>query len=146
VTILNSRSSRRIKPTLDTRFHIDYDWWERQGRDPRVYMLSHLPESQRSYFAEHGDAEETDWVDPETGEVRRVDALQQAIRRASEDPQYITQQTPLIEAIFRVFLANGNKPLSAMELGERIGRQPMTILRTISGPRVYQGIRPAIDD
>jgi hypothetical protein len=109
-------------------------------------MLSHLPESQRSYFAEHGDAEETDWVDPETGEVRRVDALQQALRRASEDPQYITQQTPLIEAIFRVFLANGNKPLSAMELGERIGRQPMTILRTISGPRVYQGIRPAIDD
>jgi hypothetical protein len=146
VTLTDSRSSRRIKPTLETRFHIDYDWWHRQGRDLRVYMISQLPETQRVYFAEHTEAEETDWVDPETGEVRRVDALQQAIRRASEDAQFITPQTPLVEAVFRVFLANGNKPLSPVELSERIGRRPITILRTLAGPRVYRGLRPAVDD
>jgi hypothetical protein len=146
VSLIESRSSRRIKPTLDTRFHIDYDWWRRSDRDMRVYMINHLPFEQRDYFLAHAEAEETDWIDPETGEVRRVDALQQAIRRASEDPSFITQQTPLVEAVFRVFLSNGNKPLSPAELGERTGRSPQAILRTLSGPQVYRGLRPAIDD
>ena len=146
MTLINSRSSRRIKPTLNTHFHIDYDWWQHQGRQLRVYMINHLPPEQRAYFVEHSEIEETDWVDPETGEVRRVDALQQALQRASEAPDFITPQTPLVEAVFRVFLANGNKPLSVVELGEHIARSPRTILRTLGGPRVYQGLRPALDD
>lgn len=144
--MIDNRSSRRIKPTFDTRFHIDYDWWKKQNRDPRVFMINHLPPEQREYFIEHAEAEETDWVDPETGEVRRVDALQQAMRRAGEDPNFITPQTPLVEAVFRVFLSNGNKPLSPTELSERIGRSPNAILRTLMGGHVYHGIRPAIDD
>ncbi len=33
---------RLIKPTLNTQFHIDYDWWGRNEREWRVYLLSHL--------------------------------------------------------------------------------------------------------
>ncbi len=146
MSLVSSRPSRRIKPTIDTKFHIDYDWWSRQGSDLRVYMISHLLPEQRAYFAEHHEVEETDWVDPETAEVRRVDALQQALRRAAEHADYLTPQTPLVDAVFRVFLANGNKPLTPMELSERIGRTPQTILRTLAGPQVYRGIRPAVDD
>ncbi len=146
MTLTKGRSSRRIKPTYDTRFYIDYDWWERQGRQLRAYMINHLPPEQRAYFVEHSEVEETDWVDPETGEVRRVDALQQALQRAGEALDFITPQTPLVEAVFRVFLANGNKPLSITELSERIGRTPRAILRTLSGPRVYRGLRPSLDD
>ncbi|MBN1284651.1 MAG: hypothetical protein JXB47_04565 [Anaerolineae bacterium] len=144
--MIDNQPSRRIKPTYDTRFHIDYDWWQHEKRDLRIYMVNHLPLEQREYFIEHAEAEETDWVDPETGEVRRVDALQQALRRAGEDPSFITPQTPLVEAVFRVFLSNGNKPLSAAELSERIGRSANTILRTLVSGSVYRGIRPAVDD
>lgn len=146
MSLTGSRASRRIKPTLDTKFHIDYEWWARHDRELRVYMISHLLPEQRAYFAEHYDTEETDWIDPETAEVHRVDALQQALRQASEDPNFITPQTPLVDAVFRVFLANGNKPLTPLELSERIGRPANTILRTLSGAHVYRGIRPAIDD
>jgi hypothetical protein len=86
-----------------------------------------------------------DGIDPETAEVRRVDALQQALAQAAHDPQYITDHTTLVDAVFRVFLANGNKPLSPDELGKLINRSPATILRTLSGAQVYKGLRPLLD-
>ena len=44
----------------------------------------------------------------------------------------------------QAFIANGNQPLSPEELSDRIGRsgQGNTILRTLSGARVYKGLRP----
>jgi hypothetical protein len=140
-----SAASRRIKPTLDTKFHIDYDWWNREGQELRVYLLSHLDAEHRVFFSEHRDTEEIDWIDEETAEVRRVDALQRALQEASQKPDFITTHTSLVDAIFRVFLANHNQPLTPVELGERIGRPPMTILRTLAGATVYKGIRPVIE-
>ncbi len=139
-------ASKRIRPTLDTKFHIDYNWWEREGRDLRVYLLSHLPPEQRDFFSEHRDTEEVDWIDPVTAEVRKVDALQRALREASKQPDFITPHLSLVDAVFRVFLANGNTPLTPVELSELIGRPPMTILRTLSGGTVYKGIRPCLDE
>jgi hypothetical protein len=84
-----------------------------------------------------------DWVDPDTGEVRRVDGLQHTLRtHCSQQPDYLTSRTPLVDAVFRVFLANGNIALSARELADRLGRNPDTILQTLSGLRVYKGLRP----
>ena len=137
-----SAASRRVKPTLDTRFHIDYEWWEREDRELRVYLLSHLEPEQRAFFAEFRDAEEIDWIDPITAEVTKVDALQRALREASQQPDFITAQTSLVDAVFRVFLANGNMPLSALELEEQLRRPAETILKTIGGFHVYSGIKP----
>lgn len=141
-----SVASRRVKPTLDTRFHVDYEWWEREGRDLRVYLLSHLPPEQREFFMQHRDTENVDWVDPVTAEVGKVDALQRAIREASQQSDFITPHLSLVDAVFRVFLANDNTPLTPHELSERIGRPPMTILRTLTGATVYKGLRPFIED
>ena len=141
-----SAASRRIKPTLDTKFHIDYDWWDREGRELRVYLLSHLDAEQREFFVQHRDTEEVDWIDPDTAEIRKVDALQRALQEASKNPDFITPHTSLVDAVFRVFLANNNTPFTPIELGERIGRLPVTILRTLSGANVYKGIRPTIED
>lgn len=138
-------ASRRIKPTLDTKFHIDYEWWSREGRELRVYLLSHLDDKQRQYFLEYRDTEEIDWVNPETAEVQKVDALQRALRQASQRPDFITPHTSLVDAVFRVLLANNNTPLTPVELGERIERPPMTILRTLAGANVYKGIRPVVE-
>ena len=60
---------------------------------------------------------------------------------AKQDGFYSTQ-TALVDAIFRVFLANGNTPLSPLELSDKIGKPAETILRTLSGSQVYKGIRP----
>ena len=139
-----SAASRRIKPTLNTQFHIEYSWWEREGRELRVYLLSHLDSEQRDFFIAHKDTEELDWIDPNTAEVRKVDALQRALQDASQREDFITPRTSLVDAVFRVFLANHNTPLSPIELGERIGRSPMTILRTLSGVNVYRGLRPVL--
>jgi hypothetical protein len=135
-----------VKPTLDTHFHIDYAWWERQRRELRVYLQSHLCPEHRAIFEGQDLAEEIDWVDPRTAEVTRVDGLQHTLRtHCSQQADYITEHTALVDAVFRVFLANGNHPLTPKELGLQIGRSAETILRTLSGPTVYKGIRPYLE-
>jgi hypothetical protein len=134
---------RQIRPTLDTPWHIDYRWWDKEGRDLRVYLRSHLCLEHQAIFQSHLGLEEMDWVDPDTGEVRRVDGLQHTLRtHCSQQPEYLTSRTPLVDAVFRVFLANGNAPLTARELADRLSRNPDTILQTLSGMRVYKGLRP----
>lgn len=138
-------SSPFVKPTLETRFHVDYEWWERAGRDLRVYLQSHLCPHHREVFAEYDGDQIVDWVDPVTAEVTRVNGLQHALRaHCSREPDYITEHTSLVDAVFRVFLANNNQPLTALELAEAIGRpdDANTVLRTLSGARVYKGLRP----
>ena len=136
-----------VKPTLETPFHIDFEWWERQGRDMRVYLRSYLCAEHRAVFEAHTDVEEIDWIDEETGEVTRVDGLQHVLRvHCSLQPDYIAPSTSLIDAIFRVFLSNNNKPLTSVELGARIRRDPAMILRALSGARVYKGLRPLVNN
>jgi len=137
---------RWIKPDLETKFHIDFDWWERKGRDLRVYLQSHLCPECKVIYANHRGNAEVDWIDPETAEVTGVDALWQSLRtHCSQRPDFITESTPLTDAVFRAFLANGNTPLSATELHELLGRHtPETILRTLGGRKIYKGIRPVL--
>lgn len=135
-----------VKPSLQTHFHIDFDWWRQNDRDWRVYLRNLLcPEHQLS-FADIDPDEQVDWVDPETAEVQRVDGIQHIlISHCAREPSFITQQTTLVDSVFRLFLANGNFPLTSEELAEQLGRDSRTILRTLSGTRVYKGLRPCID-
>jgi hypothetical protein len=141
-----SAASRRIKPTLETRFHIDYEWWERDERELRTYLISHLAPEHREFFVQNQETEGIDWIDPNTAEVHKIDALQRALKEAGQQDDFITPRTSLVDAVFRVFLANQNTPLTPIELGERIGRPPMTILRTLTGSNVYRGLRPVIEE
>ena len=141
-------TTHRIKPGLNTPFHIDYSWWERESRELRVYLLSHLCAEHRAQFEFIEDTETIDWVDPETAEVQKVDGLQHVLRtHCAHQPGYLEEHTSLVDAIFRVLLANGNTPLTPVELAERIGRkgQGITILKTLSGARVYKGLRPVVE-
>ncbi len=139
---MQHKPSALIKPTLDTTYHIDYHWWERSGDDLRVYKLSHLPPEQRERISASGEDRVIDYIDPETGEVSQLGELELALQLAASDPDFINPHTSVVDCIFRVFLANGNAPLSPNQLGDLIGRSPSTILKTISGARVYKGIRP----
>jgi hypothetical protein len=141
-----SVGSRRVKPTPDTRFHIDYEWWERSEQDLNANVIQELSPEQVAYFQQHDAGVQSDWIDPETAEVRRVDALQIALQEAARDPGYFQPPVKLVSAVFRVFLTNNNVPLSPVELAEIIKRPPMTILRTLAGAEVYKGIRPFTTD
>jgi hypothetical protein len=132
-----------VKPTLETPFRIDYDWWERKGLQIDVELRNHLCPEHQVTFGEVFDTEKTDWVDMRTGEVIQVNGLQHVLQvHCGKQPDYINKDLSLVDAIFRVFLANGNKPLTCRELGNAIGRPAETILHTLGGLQVYNGIRP----
>jgi hypothetical protein len=137
--------NRLIKPTLKTKYHIDFNWWERESREFRVYLTSHLCAEHQAAYAGLEAGEVVDVIDPETAEIRSEDGVQHTLRtHCSQQPDFITSHTSLVDAVFRVFIANGNTPLSPEELADRIMRpgQANTILRTLSGARVYKGLRP----
>lgn len=135
-----------VKPTIHTRYHIDFDWWSQNDRDWRVYLRGYLcPEHQVS-LASVDLFSLVDWVDPETAEVQRVDGLQNVlITHCAKQQSFITQHSTLVDSVFRLFLANGNTPMSPVELAEELGRDANLLLKTLSGPRVYKGLRPCLD-
>jgi hypothetical protein len=131
------------KPTTQTKFHIDFNWWSQSDNDWRVFLQGLLCPEHQQIFAESSGDEMVDWVDPETAEVQRVDGIQHVlISHCARQVGFINPHTALVDAAFRVFLANGNAPLSSVELAERLGRPSDTILRTLAGGRVYRGLRP----
>jgi hypothetical protein len=132
------------RPTLDTRFHIDYDWWERSGQELRLYLLQQLCEEHRQEFtAESEDDSILDWIDPETGRVTQVNKLNYTLlSHCSRQPDFVTERTALVDAVFRVLLSSGNLPMTAQELAQRTGRSADMILKTLSGRTVYKGLRP----
>ncbi len=131
-----------IKPSVETKFYIDYDWWEQSRDDLQVYLLTHLSPEQREVMQRRDLREVFDYVHPETGEVFQLDSLRLAIRESSKGEGFIGENIGLIDSVFRALLVNSNQPLSARELGEITGRDPDKILKTIGGLRVYRGIRP----
>jgi len=132
-----------VTPTLDTPFHIDFEWWRQNDHEWRVHLRSSLCPEHQEKFADVLADEKVDWVDPETAEVQRVDGLQNVlINHCARTGEFITERTSVVEAVFRTFLANGNMHMTPRELGERLNRPAQTILRTISAVRVYKGIRP----
>jgi hypothetical protein len=139
--------ARWTKPTLETPFHIDVGWWEENKRDLRVHLQQHLCGPCRDIYTSHHGSEMVDWIDADTAEVHAVDGLWHALRTHCRlQPDYITDATPITTAVFRAFLANGNKPLTPVELGAETNRSPSTILRVIGRGRVYDGIKPVVQD
>ena len=139
------KPSRFIKPTVDTPYHIDFDWWTKASRDLRVYLKSHLCDVHREMYAE-ASADPVDWVDAHTAEVKPIDGILYELRtHCSLQPDYIHDLTSVVDAVFRVFMVNDNQPMSPHELGKRIGKDPELILRAISGKTVYKGLRPVIE-
>lgn len=132
-----------VKPTLDTPFHIDFDWWKQHDNNWRVHLISCLCQAHQTDFAEAPQHESIDWIDPNTGEVSAIDGLQHVLMtHCSKQPDFITPHMTLVDAVFRVFLANGNNPMSANELSKQTEKPANTILKTISGPKIYKGLRP----
>jgi hypothetical protein len=140
------KRASRARPTIQTHFHIDFDWWQERDRDWRVFLQNLLCPEHQQAFAELPDDHMVDFVDPTSAEVQRVDGLQHVlITHCAKREGFITPHTILVDAIFRIFLANGNVPLTPMELAQLSGRSPDIILRVLTGERIYRGLRPMME-
>jgi len=145
--VADVKRSSLVKPTLETSFHIDFSWWSEHDREWKVYLRSFLsPEDQERYADIINEEVFVDWVDPETAAVIQIDGLQHVlITHTAQQDGFLQERTALVEAIFRIFLRNGNIPLSILEIADQLKRDPKQILRTLSGVRVYRGIRPILE-
>ena len=141
--------AKLLRPDINTKIHIDYDWWAEHSRNVRVLIWEQLCPECKDKFGTDTDTGDIDWVDPDTGEITMVDGLTYSLRECcSRREDYITSTTPVAASIFRVFIANGNTPLSAAELHDKIGRSDaLSILRVLLGRqmRTHYGIRPILE-
>ena len=132
-----------LKPGVNTPFHIDFAWWVSNDGDWQVFLRSLLCAQHQEALASVQEGEMIDWIDPQTAEVRPVDGIQNALMsHCALEPDFVTPQTAVVEAVFRIFLVNGNQPMTPEALAARLSRPAATILRTLAGPRVYRGLRP----
>ncbi len=132
------------RPTETTKFHIDYGWFEKNDQDVKVLIRKCLTPDQQENMPDSTDL--YDYIDERTGEVTRVDPILHIIRsQNAQDPDFITNRTPVAEAVFRMFLISSNQPMTPFELSQRISRKPSEILAQLGGRMVYNGIRPVAE-
>ena len=132
-----------VKPALDTPFEIDFDWWQQHDNNWHIYLFSFLCQDHQAVFANADENIRIDIIDPETAEVRMVDGLLDVLMtHCARQPDFLTKNNSLVDSVFRVLLANGNKAMTPIELSQAINRPAETILRTLAGITVYKGIRP----
>jgi hypothetical protein len=131
-----------IKPTAETLFHIDFDWWQANDSNWRIFLFEFLCSEHQAYFKDKAYTTNIDAIDPDTGEIKQVDGLlYELMHHCAKKDDFISANIPIIAKVLRTFLANGNKPLSAGALAEIVNRPVATVLATLSGPQVFKGIR-----
>lgn len=110
------------------RYFIDTAWYDEHNRSFRAVAQSRLCESCKEKLGTETQ-ERVPAIDPRTGrvvyEVRSVPYAENpmsVIRTCcAKKRDYITSETPIAEAIFRVFLASGNQPMSVERIREELG-------------------------
>ncbi len=133
----------RISET--TRFQVDFDWFAQQGQDVSVLLARYLPPEQQAQLAAAA-METLDFVDERTGEVYTVPRAVQLVREyCANDPTFLHAGLPITEAVFRLFLLNANRPMSAAEIAAYIGCKTSEVIARFGGRVVYNGIKPIAD-
>jgi len=131
-----------FKPSINTKFYIDFDWWKENDSNWRVFLRGFLCDNHQQYFADKPSDIEVDAIDPETAEVTKMDGLLYAlIYHCAKQEDFIGKNIPVIAKVFRLLLANGGQPMSPQELESVVNRPARTILTILTGPQVYKGIR-----
>jgi len=82
------------------------------------------------------------------GEISAADLLSSIKDCCSKTPGFVTAKSPILDSIFRLFLANGNQPLGLEELSKQLAEwrggayraSPQTLSRLLSHDHYY-GLR-----
>ena len=121
-----------VRLTIQSKFKIDTEYWEKQGRNFRAEVYDSLCEECKSSYTLE-DQNLVDHVDPTTGEVTQMDVLLDCASTVCADSSdFINPKMPLTRSIFRAFVAAGNMPQSAEEIYSRIQKgSPQVILKEL---------------
>lgn len=137
-------SASFFKPGLETKFQIDFDSWKAIDPSWKSTLQSYLCETHRQNLNTEDESLLIDSVNPETGEVTQVDQMWDIlVTHCAAQKDFIQENATLTDSVFRALIQNANQPLNPKELSQIISKPAEVILKTISGPRVYRGIRPA---
>ena len=89
-----------VKPTIETPFHIDFDWWKETDSNWRVFLFSFLCEKHQIDYKDKNDSFKIDVVDIETAEVNPVDGLRFSLmNHCAQRENFIPTNLPLIGRI-----------------------------------------------
>lgn len=130
--------------TTQSKFYIDLAYWEQQGRNFRQELYDALCDECKQMYS-LDTVQRVDHVDAITGEVTEMDALLDcASDVCGTAPDFVSPKMPLTRAIFRAFIAAGNRPQSAEEIYARIKKgSPTVILKELLSPQMEQeGVTP----
>ncbi len=128
---LEERPSREIaaEPAPRTQYHIDERWYQEHDLSFTEIVLSRMcAECQRRAAAGEETEERQTVYDPKTRratiEVRRVPFAARPLRRIREccsaKKGYIAPDMPILEAVFRIYLANGNQPMPLASVRDQL--------------------------
>lgn len=120
--------------TTKTKFKIDLNYWEQQGRDFRQEVYDSLCDECKQMYTLQ-EQRDVDHIDPVTGQVTRIDVLLDcASDVCSNSSDFINPRMPLTRSIFRALIASGNSPQSAEDIYARIKKgSPQVILKELMG-------------
>ena len=123
------------------RWYINPDWYPQHGRSLSVLLQSCLCQECHKKLSEEG------------GQNSDVELLNRIRECCNRSPDFINGQMPVLESIFRFFIASGNKPMSVDQLGKQLSERrggdisrtsAEVLLRLLKNDRYY-GFHPAAD-
>lgn len=156
---MESMETNEETEASQTRYFINERWFEEVNRSFRAMAQARMCESCQEKVGSDTQ-ERVPSVDPRTGrvvfEIRTVPfglSPISAIRSCcSKRRDYVTPETPVAEALFRVFLASGNQPMDLERIREELANYvamsdrphnySVELLERIIKTDQYYGLRP----
>ena len=120
------------------RWFIDLDWYQQNNRSFLALAQRYLCPKCREQLK---------------GEMAAADLLTAIKDCCSQTPGFITGELPILDSIFRLFLANGNQPLDVEALGTQLSEwrggdtyrtAPKILSRLLNNDQFY-GLREVKD-
>jgi len=135
--VAEETSTEQPKP----RWFIDLDWYQQNNRSISALAQGYLCAKCRKQ------------LDAEGKETSAADLLATIKECCANEPGFITDQLPILESVFRFFIANGNQPLDLAELGNQLSERrggdtyctSEEVLSRLLKSDQYYGLRPVPD-
>ncbi len=114
---------------LEAQYAIDIDWLEGKGRSFTSMVIGRLgpnyqppPEAPKKPETKADKKPASKQLAKKTTKPSKGDPWDLLVNKASKEDGYITLETPLLEAVFRVLLANRNQPMSLTHVMEALAK------------------------
>ncbi len=124
-----------------TRWFIDFDWYPQRGRSISPLLYGCLCDACRKKLGKEGNP---------ASDAELLNRIRECCHKSDE---FITGQMPVMESLFRLFIASGNEPMTVEAAGRQLStrrggdtsRTSEEVLRRLLQNDRYYGFRPVTD-